>query len=885
MHPVYSDLPLLNIPASSLSQYPPHRPPVPDPGELRTFAAMRSLPLPKRLLTPCILTALSGGFLPSSSPQQSLHRMLDVSYQQYLDILRACRDTKQSFYDGSFPPLPESLFAQYEPRFSPVSHSNLYSDPATVSYTEEGTRWCRATEMQKPDLSFLFSRWVVLHDSIRASDLQQGGLGTCYFVAALCSLVDKQPEFVRSLFLTREVSLEGVYQLRLCRNGVWGVVTIDDWLPCLSGSNSFRFTRAVDNQLWPALLEKAYAKLYSSYKALDSGEPHEVLSDLTGCPAFKVSLHPQYERALSSGAASSAPLQFVDREAEMDVLWLQLLEWRSRGYLFAANCSHSHRRQSSAGPDGQYAAGDTDDVWRQRYAGVGLVTQHAYSLLDAQVTDEGVRLVKLRNPWSRFAWKGRWSKGPVQTAEAKAKEEAEAARQQERARQERAEQQQKRQAEQAARAQQLRAQQQQARPKTWMDRMKDAVNAAVASTPPSAQRSATSASSSASSSSASSAPPPPKPREDRGLFWMQWEDFVIFFSSLYVCQFCDPTLQWQETRIADAFAQRDPASIPAPLPSSAAQAVAASRSTSTPHYSTPAVASPSSASSPPSTLTSQYMFELLVSAPTVVFCTISQPDKRGEPPSLTPQPVYQPIGLHLLQSVNAASQLSASTFSFVAQHWQLLAYRRPQADRQVTAEVLLPTLTSRYLLLPEAFLYGVGALPYTLTVQADRPFYCRRIPLLSACLSFARLLSPPCGNIRSSLLSHSPCRVQEMLPSAFFITYLIPHGAVYIAQNQRPDGFLHMTLDVSKSSRVLSSRAGGVVYDVVAPRTEQVLLVVGGIRRSAETEKDGDVVTFYTCQYRREPVLTQFATRIAHHPAIAAGDFHQPRPIVTERRV
>jgi hypothetical protein len=64
-----------------------------------------------------------------------------------------------------------------------------------------------------------------------------------------------------------------------------------------------------------------------------------------------------------------------------------------------------------------------------------------------------------------------------------------------------------------------------------------------------------------------------------------------------------------------------------------------------------------------------------------------------------------------------------------------------------------------------------------------------------------------------------------------------------------------------------------------------VLLVVGGIRRSAETEKEGDVVTFYTCLYRREAVLTQFATRIAHHPAIAAGDFHQPRPIITERRV
>ncbi|XP_046424714.1 calpain-A-like [Neodiprion fabricii] len=95
--------------------------------------------------------------------------------------------------------------------------------------------------------------------------------------------------------------------------GKWVDVVIDGRLPTDSASHLILALSPESNEFWAPLVEKAYVKLYGSWKAIDGGDPGEVLEDFTGGLAF-------YYPIFDSERVSFDTIQYAQkRNAESEV--------------------------------------------------------------------------------------------------------------------------------------------------------------------------------------------------------------------------------------------------------------------------------------------------------------------------------------------------------------------------------------------------------------------------------------------------------------------------------------------------------------------------------------------------------------------------------------
>ena len=91
------------------------------------------------------------------------------------------------------------------------------------------------------------------------------------------------PDFFDKLFHIKDKTKEHVYGVYIYINGKWKLVLVDDFFPYEGfGFKQFAFSCSSENELWVALLEKAWAKVNGCYAKIGCGGlPNEVFDVLT----------------------------------------------------------------------------------------------------------------------------------------------------------------------------------------------------------------------------------------------------------------------------------------------------------------------------------------------------------------------------------------------------------------------------------------------------------------------------------------------------------------------------------------------------------------------------------------------------------------------------
>ena len=210
-----------------------------------------------------------------------------------------------------------------------------------------------------------------------AQDVSQGSLGDCYFLSALALAATDSD--VAATLIDDDLDGKCCYGVSFWIDRRWTMVWVDCYLPCVVSTDAHAKTRprlvyasSTDRrEIWPMVVEKAFAKLHGSYESIGHG----------GTVAAAL-------QALTGGTARTLPATQAGK------MWSEIM-------------------RAVEDPDVLVGAGTRQDASATKDVMCGLVTGHAYSVLHALAAPDHDgnerRLLLLRNPWGKGEWQGDWS--------------------------------------------------------------------------------------------------------------------------------------------------------------------------------------------------------------------------------------------------------------------------------------------------------------------------------------------------------------------------------------------------------------------------------------------------------------------------------------------
>ncbi|GAA6006476.1 hypothetical protein JCM10207_004945 [Rhodosporidiobolus poonsookiae] len=139
-------------------------------------------------------------------------------------------------------------------------------------------RWLRAAEA--------FPGAAMLEHPLHGRSIVQANVSDCSVVAALIVAAEHHARFNSKLGISclfpqdstdlPRLSSSGIYTARFLVNGTWRRITVDDKLPVAESELPMCATTLENDQLWPALLEKAYLRLMGGYAFVGSNSANDL---------------------------------------------------------------------------------------------------------------------------------------------------------------------------------------------------------------------------------------------------------------------------------------------------------------------------------------------------------------------------------------------------------------------------------------------------------------------------------------------------------------------------------------------------------------------------------------------------------------------------------
>jgi len=192
-------------------------------------------------------------------------------------VIDSCRSANTKFVDGTW------------------DLENKMNEVLYVDKQKPGWDCTVAKPASFKRLSEISEGLMLWKDGVRAGDINQGQIGTCFLLGALGAITSAKPDKLKKIFIKYDVEI-GIYAVRFNVNGDWTYVIVDDLMP-VDTYGRLLFAHSKDPQeAWVPILEKAYCKLHTCYEMCDGGRASEAIFTFFGGVSGKIQIRDVHQQ-------------------------------------------------------------------------------------------------------------------------------------------------------------------------------------------------------------------------------------------------------------------------------------------------------------------------------------------------------------------------------------------------------------------------------------------------------------------------------------------------------------------------------------------------------------------------------------------------------------